>query len=98
MKDEDLQIQWHGFLAIIRQSAAQDRLDEILTFFMTPQEKEQFAERAVISRSLLEGKTQRAIAESLSAGIATVSRGAAAVRKLEEKDRAIILGKTKKKR
>jgi Trp operon repressor len=52
-----------------------DDLDGFLEDMMTPQEIEALDERIKIMHALIDGKTQREIAEDLGLSITTVSRG-----------------------
>ena len=56
------------------------QLTLFLKDLLTPHEHEQIVERWQIIKLLNEGNTQRKIAEKLKVGIATVTRGAAALK------------------
>lgn len=54
----------------------EEEMRNVLTGLLTPVEIDEFARRIKIFKMLKEGVSQRAIAQELGVGVATVSRGA----------------------
>lgn len=75
---------YHQELLQVLREAARDpkMLDSFLVDLLTPKEYEEIATRWQIITRLAKGDTQRAIADELGVGIATVTRGA---KSLEDK-------------
>ena len=64
------------FIDVLMEIKSRDELEDFLIGILTPAELEEIPRRLKIVEMLLEGKSQREIAEKLGVGVATVSRGA----------------------
>lgn len=66
----------NGFLDLCLHCKDRKALDELLTFFLTQEEKTNIANRFLITNELLKNeKTQRDIAKKLKVSIAKITRG-----------------------
>ncbi len=66
---------WDLFISYCQHTNSQQELSELLTYFLTPEEVEQIASRALLTDELIKGdKVQRTIAKELEVSIATVTR------------------------
>lgn len=59
---------------------SRSEIEAILTDLLTPAEIEDISQRIRITEGLMDGKTQREVAESLEVSIAKVTRGAHALK------------------
>lgn len=76
---------WQEFVKLCYNEKSLVRLNEILKFFLTPEEKEQVATRISLVKELLKGeKTQREIAGSLNISIAKITRGSNMLKMISE--------------
>jgi TrpR family trp operon transcriptional repressor len=76
-KDQGLQL----FLKLCRRKSIQPKLDELLSLFFTPEERENISQRARIIQALIENKmTQREIAEYSNVSIGQITRGSNAIK------------------
>lgn len=67
---------WENFLKLCLSAKNDKILNEILTMFLTPEEKESLAGRTLIVESLLQqNSSQRKMAEELHVSIAKITRG-----------------------
>ena len=67
---------WQSFLTLCQQHESIDELDQMLRFFLTPEELTALAGRYRIIKSLLTGQEpQRKMAEDLQVSIAKITRG-----------------------
>lgn len=67
---------WKVFLELCTHARNEKELDELLTMFLTPEEKLSLSGRALIIRSLLQKNcSQREMAEELDVSIAKITRG-----------------------
>lgn len=86
MKKEDLEDGWHSFLKICQKMKSPKDLDALFNFFFTIEEKNNFATRALVVRSLLKGKkTQREIADDYSLSLTKITRGSNALKIITDK-------------
>ncbi|QQS43870.1 helix-turn-helix domain-containing protein [Candidatus Roizmanbacteria bacterium] len=69
-----------NLIKVIKSCNTEEELKELLIGLFTPQELEVVDTRLEIVKQLKRGKSQRAIAEELGVGIATVTRGAREVK------------------
>lgn len=60
-----------------------DEMQEVLTILFTDSELEELEKRGKILKLLLDGKTQRVVADKLAVGIATVTRGANEIKSMK---------------
>lgn len=67
---------WRKFIKLCRIAEDEKKLSQLLECFLTVEEQENIATRALIIFELLKGeKTQREIAKSLKVSIAKITRG-----------------------
>lgn len=66
-------------------------MNELLDALWTDKERKEVENRLLIFRLLLQGNTQREIANQLNVGIATVTRGATALKRIPTHIRATLL-------
>lgn len=67
---------WDYFLTLCASATDKKQLNELLEFFLTPQEKESLKTRCLIVKALLEEtKTQREISAEHEVSIAKITRG-----------------------
>lgn len=72
---------WQGFLNLCVKIQHSDELKQVFDLFFTIEEKETFAARFLIIKSLVEGKlTQREIAAQSKVSIAQITRGSNALK------------------
>lgn len=77
---------WQNFLLLCQKESSCENLDELFSFFLTFEEKDQIATRVLLVRELLEKKkTQREIASELNISIAKITRGANLLKTLDNK-------------
>lgn len=77
MKEE----RWTEFLQLCHQSKSVKELDEILSFFLTLDEKENIIDRYLITEALLKNELpQRQMAQVLNVSIAKITRGSNALK------------------
>ena len=75
----------YEIIKLLKNTAGTQELESVLKAVLTPSELEETAKRLDILAMLTSAKfTQREIAKHLKVGLATVSRGAEVVKKLEE--------------
>jgi TrpR family trp operon transcriptional repressor len=81
-------------IRVIREASKKpEMLEALLEHLLTPGEYEELLVRTEILKKLLKNEQQRAIAESLGLGVATVTRGSREVRRMTPGIKKIILGK-----
>jgi len=67
---------WQILLRLCLSAKNEDILSELLSLFLTPEEKSSIETRCLIVKSLLENKlSQRKISEELNVSIAKITRG-----------------------
>ncbi len=67
---------WQCFLKLCLSTQDEKMLSELLTLFLTPEEKNSIETRCLIVKALLDHKkTQRQISEDLNVSIAKITRG-----------------------
>ncbi len=71
------------FVQLCQQKAAQNKLEEIITLFLTPEEQEHINARMLIVKALIENQmTQRELAAHFGVSIGQITRGSNAVKTL----------------
>ncbi len=79
---------WQALVERFSQSAQQQQLDEMLQFFLTPDEREALLVRAKIFQGLLDKSgSQRQLSQDLGVGIATITRGSTELKKHTPEER-----------
>ncbi len=79
---------WADVLALLNRANKQQQLNPLLDILMTSDEKEVLQTRINIIYELLKGeRNQRQISQLLGVGIATVTRGSNAVKKMDEQEK-----------
>lgn len=77
---------WQAFLDMCLITQNKSALQEMLSLFLTPEEKVDIARRFLIVKELVKGeKTQRDIAKSLDVSIAKITRGSNELKRLDKK-------------
>ena len=72
---------WCGFLQLIYRLKNPRQLEEVLTFFLTIEEKKDLSLRFLLVKELLKGElTQREISAKLKVSIAKITRGSNALK------------------
>lgn len=67
---------WNAFLTLCRATTSNEQLQDLLTLFLTAEEKNNINNRYLIIKALLENrKPQREIARELGVSIAKITRG-----------------------
>jgi TrpR family transcriptional regulator, trp operon repressor len=67
---------WQTLLDLCQQSGSDKQLEELLCFFLTPEERSALSTRVELVRELLEKqKSQREISKDLRVSIAKITRG-----------------------
>lgn len=69
------------FADLLFRAETKEDIDLILSALLTDKERESIAHRLAVVKLLLEGVAHRKIAETLGVGIATVTRGAAEIKR-----------------
>lgn len=81
---------WEDLIKLI-QSCSDTELNLLLTFLLTPEEKEQILKRLSLVRALMEQQlTQRQIAEKLQVSIAKITRGSNAIKSLSKEKQTLL--------
>jgi Trp operon repressor len=60
---------------LFRAAETPEEFSDLLEDILTPKEREDLSQRAEIFRRLLEGQTQRQVAEEMGISVTTVTRG-----------------------
>lgn len=88
MSESSFYSSWGDVLALLDSANKQEQLSPLLDILMTPDEKEILQTRINIIYELLKGeRNQRQISQLLGVGIATVTRGSNAVKKMDEQEK-----------
>lgn len=82
---------WKGFIELCLASEDEEVLSEVLTLFLTPEEKESVSTRYLIVKELLsKERTQRQMADELKVSIAKITRGSNELKRIEPKFKAYL--------
>lgn len=77
---------WQRFIILCEIAAKKDKLSELFEFIFTPEEREQLALRASLTKALLEGEiSQRDISSHLKVSISKITRGSNALKTIDSK-------------
>jgi TrpR family trp operon transcriptional repressor len=88
MNDSSFYSNWSDLLALLDTANKDQQLSPLLDILMTPDEKDVLQARVNIIYELLKGeRNQRQISQLLGVGIATVTRGSNAVKKMNEQEK-----------
>lgn len=88
---------WKGFLQLCLASKDEQVLSDLLTLFLTPEEKDSISMRYLIIEALLsKEKTQRQMAEELKVSIAKITRGSNELKRIEPDFKAYLEKELKK--
>jgi len=85
------QLGWRRFITLCQQCQSEQELEQLLHFFLTPEEQEQMNTRIlVISELLKHDKPQRQIATDLNISISKITRGSNALKAMPKKLRDLL--------
>lgn len=84
MDNDARQYGWVKFLELCHEAESVEALAQIMTLFLTYEEKEHVADRLLIVESLLKNTcTQRVLAQKFGISIAKITRGSNALKTLD---------------
>ncbi|GAL24119.1 transcriptional repressor protein TrpR [Vibrio variabilis] len=79
---------WQQVLDLIQRSQSTEQQAQLMTMLLTPDEREAVTARVNILCELLKGDlSQRQISQMLGVGVATITRGSAEVKRLEDTEK-----------
>lgn len=83
---------WDKFIALCFSAKNEEQLSSLLTFFLTAEEKDDIAARALIVKALLtQEMPQRQMAEILKVSIAKITRGSNELKRIDKKLRVFLI-------
>lgn len=83
---------WDKLLQIFLTRNNEEKLNNILSFLLTKEEKEKLGKRVVLAQYLInQEKSQREISKELSVSISTVTRCSNALKIFSDKDKELFL-------
>lgn len=92
MKSQSSDEGWWRFLELCQRLTTTEQLNQLLTLFLTANEKEDLATRYLIVRELLNGqKTQRDMAHDLQVSIAKITRGSNSLKTVDDRLRRFLV-------
>ncbi|WP_105902320.1 trp operon repressor [Vibrio gangliei] len=79
---------WQDVLGLLSHSCQQEQLEFLLSMLLTYDEREALLARMNILHELMKGEhSQRQISQMLGVGVATITRGSAELKKLEDEQK-----------
>ena len=82
---------WQHLMQLVRDAAAKDQHEMLLTMMMTADEREALVARVNILNELLKGEiSQRQISQMLGVGVATITRGSNELKSHSEEEKQVL--------
>lgn len=92
MKQANSEAGWRHFLTLCNELETTRELDDVMSLFLTLEEKKDITDRFLIVKQLLEGqKTQREIAQELRVSIAKITRGSNSLKTIGKNLRSFLI-------
>ncbi len=83
---------WQHLMKLVKDSAAKDQHEMLLTMMMTADERDALVARVNILNELLKGEiSQRQISQMLGVGVATITRGSNELKSHSEEEKQSLL-------